>query len=82
MRNVTNTIVMSTVKTGLAITVSVHLGTVTNKYRYMCLIRSFSYGTRYRLDIIHVKSMTVASLVQFGLKLVFENFVQRIRDVT
>lgn len=76
-------IIMCTIKPGVAITVTVHLGTVTIKPRYMCLIRSFSYNsTRHRLDIIHGKSKTVASLVLFGLKLVFENVVQsRIRDI-
>lgn len=72
---------MSTVKPGVAVTVTVHLGAVTNNYRYVCLIRSFSYSTRHRLDIIHVKSITVASSVLFGLKLVFKNVVQCIRDV-
>lgn len=73
---------MRTVKPGVAIIVTVYLGTITIKYRYMCLIRSFSYNsTRHRLDIIHGKSKTVASLVPFGLKLVFENVVQCIRDV-
>lgn len=73
---------MRTVKPGVAITVTVHLGTVTIKYRYMCLNRSFSYSsTRHRFDIIHGKSKTVASLVLFGLKLVFENVGQSIRDV-